>query len=221
MKLKIQTRVACLAILSAGLRVTGAMELNVERTAPSATPEKSRTAVVTGLHTGPLQPGPVPAGSLPLVRRALKYSPHVWSEEGIHRLARGIDRAAGETGMPPRVLIAMILVESHFRPGISRRNRNGSIDYGLTQQNSRYAFRRCRLVYGRSCTATELLDPAVSLRLMTFTLNTCGRVFRRTAERVLCYNSWRRAYAFRRTGIRPRYLKKFDLELGRLGGTRI
>ena len=148
--------------------------------------------------------------TLRLVRRALKKSPHQWNENETHQLAQNLERASRRTGIKTDALVALILIESHFRPAVIGRNRNGTHDLGLTQQNSRYVQIRCRREFGRACSPSELLRPDISIRLMAQTLNRCGRAFRTTEQRVLCYNSWRRAYSFRRTGYRPAYLRKFN-----------
>lgn len=211
MKPMLQTRIAVLLIFFAGFRIlpAGAVESR-ERVEP--VPLQVPTPVRVEIPAAP--------ESLGIVRRALRYSPHAWSETETLDLARGIDETAAATGVSPASIAAMVMVESHFRPHAIHRNRNGTLDYGLSQQNSRYVFRRCRIVLGRACSPRELLEPDLSLRLMAHTLNTCGRVFRGEA-RIMCYNSWKHAYRFRRTGLRPVYLRRYHRELNRLTGIEL
>lgn len=210
--MSIQTRICGLLMFAAALRtIPGAAPHPTE-----AVPEKENPAV---LQTVFVQPEEEPA--LALVRRAVTMSPHPWREAELRGVAAAIDQSAARLNLPALDLVAMIGVESHFRPQAFNRNRNGTVDLGLTQQNSRYVQGRCRQSYGRNCTRAELENPLVSIELMTVTLARCGRVFRNVDARLTCYNSWRRAFAYSRSGRAPPYLRKVRAMRTRLATTKI
>lgn len=188
--------------LLAAFRLVPAAGEGAAGQAPEIKAPAARPAVYVRKPDGPV---------LRLVRRALVESPHRYSEAEKRRLALEFTRASRRLGLDPSYLVALVAVESHFRPYIIRRNSNGTHDIGLTQQNSRYVQIRCRRTFGRRCSPDELKNPVVSLRLMEATLERCGRAFRAAEARLLCYNSWRRAYAFRRSGRPPAYLRKIRL----------
>lgn len=86
-------------------------------------------------------------------------------------------------------IFAIIEIKSKFKYWVrSKPNENGSYDYGLTQQNSRYYQRRCLSAYRRPCKVHELYLPHVSLRLMRETLIDCSRDWG-TEMLFVCYNS--------------------------------
>lgn len=124
-------------------------------------------------------------------------------------IALAIARGAKTAGVSPGDIIALIEIESEFLPGAIGRNPGRASDFGLTQQNFYWANRgRCQLLLGRRCTPRDLRDSLLSIRLAAVTLRECGRAFRGEA-RIVCYNSWRKAWAFRRTGKAPAYLRKW------------
>ena len=121
---------------------------------------------------------------------------------------------AGERfGVPPQLLMAIAKVESNFNPRAYNINRDGSMDHGLMQINSRWL--NTLKPYG--LTLEWLYDPCVSCMVAAWILNNnlerCG---------IASWNdprAWRAvgAYNAKTTAKKSRYIRKVFKSLGEIG----
>lgn len=112
-----------------------------------------------------------------------------WNKEEIHEASKIIQKISENYSIPFPTIIAMIEHESSlYKKARSKPNRNGTRDYGLTQQNSRYAKVRYTRIFKEQFSQEKLFNYKVSLKMMAERLKECSN-YSTTDERVLCYNS--------------------------------
>lgn len=129
-----------------------------------------------------------------VIQRQEKKIRRYWSDAKKIQASHLINHIYRVTGIPQNILIAMIEAESSWFPRAKGRNTNGTIDYGLTQQNSAYVGERYRRVYHKELNhPSEVFDINVALRLMETTLLDCSQGFSSVQKIVMCYNSYYRA----------------------------
>jgi len=73
------------------------------------------------------------------VRGALQIAGRTWNQKQVDQLVTALKVCDAQFNVSPRVMLGIILTESEMKiREVSPRNRNGSTDYGLIQQNSDY-----------------------------------------------------------------------------------
>lgn len=142
-------------------------------------------------------------GSKP--HRIQKY----YVRKNIHAMAKQVHRISTRWNISSDTVLSIIELESNFNPRATRVNTDGSIDRGLTQQNSVWVQNRCRRKYKRNCSISELYHQQVSIELMTERFKECKQYLSRNDELafLVCYNSSSKAIKYRRTRRPPKYLK--------------
>jgi hypothetical protein len=112
-----------------------------------------------------------------------------WKRNEILEASYIIQEISIEHSIEYPYLIAMIEHESSlYKRARSKLNRNGTRDYGLTQQNSKYAKSRFERIFKDKFSKEKLFDFRISLKMMSERLRECA-VYSTTDERILCYNS--------------------------------
>lgn len=112
-----------------------------------------------------------------------------WKKDEILEASHIIQGISLEHSIEYPYLIAIIEHESSlYKRARSKLNRNGTRDYGLTQQNSRYAKSRFERIFKVKFSKEKLFDYKVSLKMMAERLKECS-TYSTTDERILCYNS--------------------------------
>jgi hypothetical protein len=129
-----------------------------------------------------------------VIRRQEKRIQRYWSNSKKIQASYIINHITDTTGIPQNILIAMIEAESSWFPRALGRNTNGTIDYGLTQQNSDYIRDRYQKIYHKKMRhPSEAFNIVVSLKLMELALLDCSQKFSSVQKIVMCYNSPYRA----------------------------
>ena len=67
-----------------------------------------------------------------------------WSKENKNKCIDALYYGQQEWSIDYKIVMSLISIESQYRIVVTGRNRNGSKDFGLTQQNSRYVKQRYR-----------------------------------------------------------------------------
>ncbi len=116
-----------------------------------------------------------------------------WTFLDIERAAPVLMEASQKTGLSFETYLKMIWRESGFYKYATHHNRDGSIDEGVSQQNSAYNLERCHFVTGRKCRKKQIFDIVNNLEMMKNFMIWCASEI--TAQRaiVTCYNSPSRA----------------------------
>jgi len=112
-----------------------------------------------------------------------------WSIFDIEQTASELSYAESRLNINYKYFLALIEHESGFRPWvINNKNRNGTLDIGLTQQNSCCWGNRYASEFGSKGSKFELLKPWVSVRLMARTFEECKRFDYSIDMLLICYN---------------------------------
>lgn len=119
----------------------------------------------------------------------------------------------GVYGLDRFDIYALIDIECHtWNPGCQYTgNKDGSIDHGLTAQNSEWYQDRCQIVYGRDCKKWELYTVRTSIMLMEVKLRECREYPR--LKQIMCYNSKTNISRYNR-GKSVDYLEKWKVARG-------
>lgn len=160
----------------------------------------------------PRQPGnPTGLKLIAVLRTTPVYIQNAWYGTDYTSVVHELKLASAESGLTDLEILAMIYVESEFYPLSTGYNTNGTIDRGLSQQNSAYFQDRCLAAFGRYCSIWDLYDVPKSLRLMRMRFRECAEFNGSTERMVLCYNSGWKARNYPRTR-NDRYLVKWREE---------
>ncbi|MEN3033671.1 MAG: lytic transglycosylase domain-containing protein [Aquificaceae bacterium] len=96
------------------------------------------------------------------------------------------ERAGSVYGIEPRLLRAIAQVESSMKPWAIGVNKDGSIDIGLMQINSRW-------IKTAGIDKSWLFDPCYSAHFGAMVLRLCMDSFKDLKQAVDCYNKGKRA----------------------------
>lgn len=112
-----------------------------------------------------------------------------WKPSSIKKASKMIQEISYTHGIHYTKLIAMLEHESSLYPyAISPVNTDGTRDYGLSQQNSKYSKQRFLRVFKEKFNMKKLHDYEVSLRMMGERLRECSKYMREN-QKILCYNA--------------------------------
>ncbi|MDP3350473.1 MAG: lytic transglycosylase domain-containing protein [Hydrogenophaga sp.] len=108
-----------------------------------------------------------------------------------------VQDAAGRHSVNPWILMAILKVESNFKPSAVNKNPNGTVDLGLAQINSMHLKELGRYGIGKH----DLLDPCVSTYVAAWHLAKQVREFGNTWYAVGAYHSRTRCFNDRYVGL--------------------
>lgn len=124
----------------------------------------------------------------------LRHAPkHVRAQWTLHEIESAADifgQLSIDSGFPIRIMMRMIWHESGWNQQAKNKNTDGSIDYGVTQQNNRFAFGRCISAIGRQCNLSDIKDNAIiNIKLFSVHFGWCVGQYSTQERQVACYNS--------------------------------
>jgi hypothetical protein len=138
---------------------------------------------------------PIPAEEtlFNIIERKPEHIQRFWTIYDIKLVGKIIDNLNEKTDIPKMVFIKLIAHESGFDPNAINRNSNGSIDIGITQQNSKYAQKRAKALFGNYVHWKALKNIEVSILLFEHYFSWCWKTYPNQFQAVTCYNSPRNA----------------------------